>query len=48
MYSDAAALYNISSLLVNCTNHQMLPGRKWKKKIVSFVFSVLYQHEATN
>lgn len=50
MYSDEAVTCNVSSFLENCPNHQTLPGRKWKKKkkTVSIIFSVLYQHEATN
>lgn len=47
MYSDEVAIAHISSFLVNGTKHPKVLGRKWKK-IVSFVFSVLYRHEAAN
>lgn len=41
MYSDAVATYNISSLLLNCTNHQILPGMKWKKNCKLCIFCSL-------
>lgn len=41
MCCDEAAIYSISSFLVNCTNRPILPGRKWQKIVKLCIFRSL-------
>lgn len=41
MYSDEAAIHNISSFLVHCTNRPIWPGRKWQKIVKLCIFRSL-------